>query len=590
MRLSAVFQPEYRAIILTNREESPLLQRPQQKKWWVYPRIPTDVNQRLNQFSDYLRQVLYNRGYVEENTATQYLNASQPLGDPFLLLDMEKAAERLLQAVDRQEVIIVYGDYDVDGVSATALMVQVLKTCGARVSRYIPNRFDEGYGVNCEAVQLLADSDAKVILTVDCGIRSANEAEFAKSLGIDMIISDHHYPKGELSSAYAVVCPKREGDPYPDKDLAGVGLAYKIAQALFSKRNLQGISADDWLDLVALGTVADVVPLTGENRVLVRRGLTLIRQGHRPGLQALIRVSGRDPQRISAGDIGFMLGPRLNAAGRIDSALQAYELLMTNSIEEAGSLAQKLDNQNSERQRLTKEARALAEEKIGPVTNLNIISSFDAAYSSGIVGLVATNLVETYYRPAIVGSIEGEVTRASCRSITEFHITQALDQCADLLERHGGHAMAAGFTVRNENLSQLLDRLQMIADKELSGKELLKTVKADIEIPIEKVHEISMTTLERIQPTGMGNSDVVFVSRNVVIRNARTLGAEKKHLKFTCKAGDYLLDAVAWRQADWMPFLPGTFDLMYEIEENSYMGNRTMQLNIRDMRPSAISA
>jgi single-stranded-DNA-specific exonuclease len=567
-----------------------LLQRPQQKKWWVYPRIPTDVNQRLNQFSDYLRQVLYNRGYVEENTATQYLNASQPLGDPFLLLDMEKAAERLLQAVDRQEVIIVYGDYDVDGVSATALMVQVLKTCGARVSRYIPNRFDEGYGVNCEAVQLLADSDAKVILTVDCGIRSANEAEFAKSLGIDMIISDHHYPKGELSSAYAVVCPKREGDPYPDKDLAGVGLAYKIAQALFSKRNLQGISADDWLDLVALGTVADVVPLTGENRVLVRRGLTLIRQGHRPGLQALIRVSGRDPQRISAGDIGFMLGPRLNAAGRIDSALQAYELLMTNSIEEAGSLAQKLDNQNSERQRLTKEARALAEEKIGPVTNLNIISSFDAAYSSGIVGLVATNLVETYYRPAIVGSIEGEVTRASCRSITEFHITQALDQCADLLERHGGHAMAAGFTVRNENLSQLLDRLQMIADKELSGKELLKTVKADIEIPIEKVHEISMTTLERIQPTGMGNSDVVFVSRNVVIRNARTLGAEKKHLKFTCKAGDYLLDAVAWRQADWMPFLPGTFDLMYEIEENSYMGNRTMQLNIRDMRPSAISA
>jgi single-stranded-DNA-specific exonuclease len=285
-----------------------------------------------------------------------------------------------------------------------------------------------------------------------------------------------------------------------------------------------------------------------------------------------------------------MLGPRLNAAGRIDSALQAYELLMTKSAEEAGSLAQKLDNQNSERQRMTKEARAMAEEKIGPVTTMNLISSFDASYSSGIMGLVATSLVETYYRPAIVGNIEAEVTRASCRSIAEFHITQALDQCADLLERHGGHAMAAGFTVRNENVPLLIERLQAIADKELGDKELLKTYKADLEIPIEKVREIPMTTLDRLQPTGMGNPDAVFVSRNVMIKNARSIGAEKKHLKFTCLAGNYLLDAVAWRQADWLPLLPGTFDLMYVIEENSYMGSRTMQLNIRDMRPSSVTA
>jgi single-stranded-DNA-specific exonuclease len=202
---------------------------------------------------------------------------------------------------------------------------------------------------------------------------------------------------------------------------------------------------------------------------------------------------------------------------------------------------------------------------------------------------VATNLVETYYRPAIVGSIEGDFTRASCRSIAEFHITHALDQCADLLERHGGHAMAAGFTVRNENVAQLLERLQQIADKELSGKELLKTYKADLEIPIEKVREISLNTLERIQPTGMANPDVAFVSRNVVLKNVRTLGAEKKHLKFTCQAGNYLLDAIAWRQADWLPFLPGTFDLMFAIEENSYMGRTTMQLNVRDMHPSTNS-
>jgi single-stranded-DNA-specific exonuclease len=567
-----------------------LLQKPQSKRWWIYPRIPADVNEALHEFPDFLRQILFNRGYLDEPSATEYLMASRSLGDPFLLLDMEKAVDRILVACERQEQMIVYGDYDVDGVSATALMVQVLKTIGAKVTRYIPNRFDEGYGVNMEAVQLLADSGARVILTVDCGIRSPKEAEFAKSLGVDMIISDHHFPKGELESAYAVICPKREGDPYPDKDLAGVGLAFKIAQALFSKHQMNGIDAENWLDLVALGTVADVVPLTGENRVLVRRGLNLIRQGKRPGLQALIRVSGRDPQRITAGDIGFMLGPRLNAAGRIDSALQAYELLMTNSIEEAGSLAQKLDNQNSERQKMTKETRAMAEEKIGSATTLNLISSFDSSYSSGIVGLVATNLVETYYRPAIVGTIEENVTRASCRSISEFHITQALDKCADLLERHGGHAMAAGFTVRNENIDQLIERLQAIADEELGGKELLKTYKADLEIPIEKVREISITTLERIQPTGMGNPEAVFVSRNVAIKNAKALGAEKKHLKFTCQAGNYLLDAVAWRQSDWLPFLPGKFDLMYVIEENSYMGSRTMQLNIRDMRPSTVNS
>lgn len=576
--------------MVTSREEILLLQKPQPKRWWIYPRIPADVNEALHEFPDFLRQLLYNRGYMDESGAIEYLNATKTPGDPFLLLDMEKTVDRLLRAIDQQEPIIVYGDYDVDGVSATTLMVQVLKISGARVTRYIPNRFDEGYGVNREAVQLLADSGAKVILTVDSGIRSPGEAELAKNLGVDMIISDHHYPKGELLAAYAVVCPKREGDPYPDKDLAGVGLAYKIAEALFSKRKVNGSSADNWLDLVALGTVADVVPLTGENRVLVRRGLNLISQGQRPGLQALIRVSGRDPQRISAGDIGYMLGPRLNAAGRIDSALQAYELLMTKSAEEAGSLAQKLDNQNSERQRMTKEARAMAEEKIGPVTTMNLISSFDASYSSGIMGLVATSLVETYYRPAIVGNIEAEVTRASCRSIAEFHITQALDQCADLLERHGGHAMAAGFTVRNENVPLLIERLQAIADKELGDKELLKTYKADLEIPIEKVREIPMTTLDRLQPTGMGNPDAVFVSRNVMIKNARSIGAEKKHLKFTCLAGNYLLDAVAWRQADWLPLLPGTFDLMYVIEENSYMGSRTMQLNIRDMRPSSVTA
>jgi single-stranded-DNA-specific exonuclease len=558
------------------------------KRWWVYPRIPADVNHALQTFPDYLRQILFNRGILDENSALNFLNATQPLGNPFLLLDMDKAVNRLLRAIDNNEAIVVYGDYDVDGVSATVLMVQVLKALGGkRVNRYIPNRFDEGYGLNSEAVQMLADSDVKVILTVDCGIRSIDEAELAKRLGIDLIVSDHHFPKGEVEAAYAVICPKREGDPYPDKELAGVGVAYKIAEGLLLKRKVSGLSAEDWLDLVALGTVADIVPLTGENRVLVRRGINLLRQGKRIGLQALLRVSGRNPERITASDIGFTLGPRLNAAGRIDSALQSYELLMCESIEEAGSLAQKLENKNSERQRITKEARAFAEEKIGPSPSTYVISSFDPSYNSGIMGLVASGLAESYYRPAIIGCQEEEFTRASCRSISEFHITQALDKCSDLLVRHGGHSMAAGFTIRNENIPELLDRLQVLADEDLRDKELLKTYKADMEFPVERVRELMVNTpLERIQPTGMGNAEPVFISRGVQILSPRVIGADKQHLKFTCKAGNYLVDAVAWKQSNWAQSIPGRFDLLYVVEENFYMGNRTMQLNVRDMHPS----
>jgi single-stranded-DNA-specific exonuclease len=563
-----------------------LLPKKQPKNWWVYPRIPAEIDAALNAFPAYMRQLLFNRNCLDENIASPSLNASTPLADPFLLLDMEKAVERLLNAVDNREKVIVYGDYDVDGVSATALMVQVLRTFNADVSAYIPNRFDEGYGLNSEALQDLAARGVKLVLTVDCGIRSGQEAELAKELGIDLIISDHHFPKGDVPPAYAVICQKQEGDNYPYKEMAGVGLAFKIAQGLFARSSIAGYVAEDWLDLVALGTVADVVPLTGENRVLVRRGINLLRQGKRIGLQALIRVSGRDPARISAGDIGFMLGPRLNAAGRIDSAMQAFELLMSESVEDSALLAQKLDNQNTQRQRITKEARKKAEDEIGMEPQANLIASFDAMYNSGIVGLVATGLVDTYYRPALVGSMEEEFTRASCRSIREFHITRALDECADLLVRHGGHAMAAGFTVRNENIEVLLERLGQIAARELEGKDLRKTIEADMEWPIERIREISLRELDKLQPTGMENRDAVFVSRNVEVIRPRAIGADKIHLKFACLAGDYMVDAVAWRQADWLRLLPGKFDLVYAIEENDYMGSRTLQLNVKDMQPS----
>ena len=578
----------------------------QQKNWWVYPTIPPEIDSQFQVFPRYIRQILFNRGITDVESASNYLNASFPIHDPFLLLDMDRTVERLLQAIDQHEGIVVYGDYDVDGVSATALMVQVLQKLDAKVYRFIPNRFDEGYGLNNESISMLADSGAKVILTVDCGIRSPREAEHARSLGIDLIISDHHHPKDDLPKAYAIVCPKREGDPYPYKDLAGVGLAYKIAQALFMKRSAGDWTAEDFLDLVALGTVADIVPLTGENRTLVRRGINQIRMGNRIGIKALAGAAAKEVNRISASDIGFILGPRLNAAGRMDSALKAYDLLVTDSIAKAGLLAQELDNQNNDRQKATKTAQDCAKDSIGEDASLNLIPAFfkvptefepDVSMSGclpgediypGIVGLVAAKLTEYYYRPAIAGVVEKDFCRASCRSIPEFHITAALDECSDLLVRHGGHSMAAGFTVKNENLSALVQKLSEIADRQLGQQDLKQMIKVDCEVPVDEITPRIYRDLESLQPTGMSNPSAAFIARNVKFSDMKMMGKELTHLRCVID-GSPINQAVAFNQAQWYSVWKETksrFDIVYSIEINRYFEKETQQINIRDMRPS----
>lgn len=558
------------------------------KRWLIQPKIDQETDKVLEPYPPFLRQILFNRGIRTLAQADEYLHATAPLGDPFLLTDMEKAVERLLIAISNQEEIIVYGDYDVDGVTATVLMVEVIRELGGKVTRYIPNRFDEGYGLNIEAVQMLADSGAKVILTVDCGIRSPREADLARRLQVDLIISDHHHPKDELPQAFAVICPKRAGDAYPDKDLAGVGVAFKIAQGLIQRTGRVDLQPEEWLDLVALGTVADIVPLKGENRVLVRRGLNRIRLGKRVGLNALAGAAGKNIQLITATDIGFILGPRLNAAGRMESAIQAFNVLISDSITEAGMAAQVLEDQNKKRQLDTRRAQEKAQQELGEIENLNILTVFDEGYSSGIIGLVASKLVETFYRPAIVGQIEGAFIRASCRSIPEFHITAALDECADLLERHGGHAMAAGFTVRQENAQALVSRLREITDRELSGQDLIPALHADLELDIYALTPLIYKHLEELQPTGMGNPSVTFISRGVAIEKMGKMGEDGKHLNFSiagCKIGR----AVAFNQGDWFETWfkeKPRFDIAYSIELNRYYENVTQQLNIRDMRPS----
>ncbi|NJD60069.1 MAG: single-stranded-DNA-specific exonuclease RecJ [Anaerolineales bacterium] len=556
------------------------------KRWEVAPVLPHDVDQELSGYPPILRQLLFNRSYTTHEEARIYLEAQAPPGcEPANMLDVPKAAERISYAIQHQEKIIVYGDYDADGVTATALLTLALRSLGADVEEYIPNRFDEGYGLNLEAIRSLSDKGARLVITVDCGIRSWDEAEYARSLGLDLIITDHHHPLDELPPAFAVVNPKQSGDVYPEKNLSGVGLAYKLVEALALSGQYPALHANDYLDLVALGTVADLVPLTGENRALVRSGLELIRQPIRQGMMALIGVSGLIPARITTGDISFMLAPRLNASGRLESALASLHLLTAQDPQQAGQLAQWLEIQNRERQKITREIQAKAEAQI--ITDEQIpllLFAADAEYNPGVVGLAASRLTEQYYRPSIIAHFGEDYTRASCRSIPEFHITNALDQCKELLEHHGGHAAAAGFTVRNDLLQTLIERLRAIAFEQLGDLDLRPKITAELEIPLSELRPELLKYTGWLQPTGMGNPAPIFMSRDLRVVRQKAIGTDNAHLKMVVTDDRITFDAIAFRQGHWIAQLPPRVDLMYTFEVNEFNGQVSLQLNVKDIR------
>ena len=564
--------------------------RRMEKRWEIAPKIPLEISNQMLDFPMLGRQLLYNRGCNDSASAFRFLKGTVDVSDPDLLTGMTQAVKRVLQAIDSHEPVAVYGDYDVDGVTATALLTEVLRAYGGNVRAYIPNRFDEGYGVNIEALDLLAAEGVRLIITVDCGIRSLREAEHAREIGLELIITDHHHPQDEVPQALAVICPKQPDDAYPDKNLAGVGVAYKLVEALFAARPLDGRRPQEWLDLVALGTVADIVPLRGENRGLVIGGLRELRRGSRPGLASLARAAGVNLSKITGGDIGFMLGPRLNAAGRLESALQAYDLLVAPDLESAGLLAQKLDDQNRQRQALTSKLQQLAETLFSEedLTG-HLLFAAHRDFNSGVVGLVASRLAESYYRPAIVAQIGDEYTRASCRSIPEFHITAALDACSSLMEHHGGHAMAAGFTIRNEHIGELKRRLQDIAREQLQDVDLRPVLRADMEIQFSDLKPNEMfSNLDPLQPTGMGNPEAAFVARGLRVTQARQIGSDGSHLRLTLSDGWVSFDGVAFRQGYWITQLPARVDILFTYERNTYQGVERVQLNIKDIKASQV--
>src|SRR5512138_655339 len=478
------------------------------KRWVISSPLTPQAEEGLVRFPPILKQILFNRGLANYDEARAFMRAMPSFDtNPFQLTGMEATVDRILYAIKNNEPIAVYGDYDVDGVTATALLVDALNGLGANVRSYIPNRFDEGYGLNTDALDTLKNDGVKLVITVDCGIRSPDEADHARTLGLDLVVTDHHHPDGEnLPPAFAVINPKQHGDVYPEKFLAGVGIAYKIAEALVQKSNGQATNVRliELLDLVALGTVADLAPLVGENRFLVRKGLKQLRDTKRQGIYSLANVAEIQLGKVTAGNIGFMLGPRLNASGRLESALASIELLTTTDFMRAGQLAQQLDVQNRQRQSLTKSTQEMAEQlAMSDDQEGFLLFAAHENFNAGVVGLAASRLTEMYYRPAIVASKGTDETRGSCRSIPEFHITDALDLCKDLLVRHGGHAAAAGFTVRNENLPEFVTRLKGIAKEQLSGKDLRHSLAADMEVSLP---ELTFELLEHfdnfLEPTG----------------------------------------------------------------------------------------
>ena len=561
------------------------------KRWEVASRAPDSYFDRFPDIPRLVLQILYNRGFTEAQEIQDFLAHRWTGDDPFALKGIAKAVERLMTAITKQEPIAVYGDYDADGVTATALTTQLLTALGARVQAYIPNRFDEGYGLNNEALAELAGQGIKVVLTVDCGIRSVKEVAFGNSLELDIIITDHHHVAEEIPPALAAINPKQPDCAYPFVELAGVGLAYKLTQALLQAGSVNretDLQPDDFLDLVALGTVADLAPLYGENRKLVAEGLRQLNTSLRPGLSALMHVAELKPKTISTGTIGFVIGPRLNAAGRLDSALAAYHLLMAENELEAIHLANQLDLQNRERQALTRQTVEMARQVIledDVQSPLYFISQAD--FNPGVVGLAASRLTEEFYRPTLVAEHGPEQTRGSARSIAEFHITEALDQCADLLERYGGHAAAAGFTVKNENLSAFQERLRQIAADQLDLTALRPTLSIDGEVNLRGVRPALVEDIARLQPFGYGNPTPCFVSRELMVRHKKAVGQEGHHLRLVLHDGVQTWSAIAFRQGHWAGKLhiSQPIDVVYTLEFNEWNGERQMQLNLKDLRP-----
>jgi single-stranded-DNA-specific exonuclease len=546
--------------------------------------------------SPLLAQCLLNRGLSEPEQISCFLEPRlKQLADPFLLPNMGAAVDRLFRAREKEESLVIFGDYDVDGVTSSALLSEVLSALGWRVECYLPHRMDEGYGLSQEGVEnCLRKFPTTLLLAVDCGSTATTTIGWLRQKGIDVLVLDHHQVSKPAPAAAALVNPQLgEGPEPPFRELCSVGLAFKLAHALVKRGRSLGLSAAmDYdirplLDLVALGTIADLVPLSGENRILVSMGLGRLHVTPRPGLIALKKVSAvTGPPGVY--EVGFALAPRLNAAGRIENAEEALRLLMAPDLPTAEPIAEGLDSRNRERQKIEK---SIVEEVVGslrsrfnPKTDFVIVEG-QLMWHIGVVGIVASRVLQQFYRPTIIVGGENGEWRGSGRSVAGFDLAAALRECTELLVRHGGHAMAAGLSIRSENLDAFRQRLNELARRALKPEDLQPPLRLDAEISLQEVTLDRLRELDRLRPMGQGNSPLQFVARGLTqSRPLQRIGSEKQHVRLWVTDGMTTVQAVWWGAGKEASLPVGKFDLAFVPQVNEYNGQRNVQLKVLDWR------
>ncbi len=540
------------------------------------------------QINNLLAKILVNRGITTESEIRQFLNPTRKdFYDPYLMPDMEKAVGRILKAIENKEKVLIYGDYDVDGITSVTVLKSFLQERGLKVDEYIPNRLDEGYGLNKPAVEKIAQEKYTLMITVDCGISAIEEVKYANSLGIEVIITDHHEPGEKLPEAIAVVDSKRRDNKYPFRNLAGVGVVFKLTQAISQKLGLEEKEFLKYLDIVCIGTISDIVPLVDENRVIVKLGLRLVEQTRNLGLKTILQASGY--QKVDSTTISFGIAPRINACGRMGHQEEALKLFLSTDREEVNKLAEKLNEYNKQRQDKEKQIFLEALEKIKKeAINEDSVMVIDGEnWHHGVIGIVASKITEMYFKPSILLCFEGDEGKGSGRSIPGFDLHEALSKCEENLEKFGGHSMAIGLGVKRDQLEELRKKLDIIA-KEKQIDKIVSILKIDAQVDLNDINMQIVESLKHLEPFGEENKVPLFVFKNLKIDSIRAL-SEGKHIKLTLRQDNKnLINAMGFNQGELTNEyrIGDKVDIVGSLEINKFNGEESIQILLKDMMKS----
>ena len=556
------------------------------KKWECYAVDENKVNELVNKFgiSGILARILVNKNITQKDEIDLFMNPTRKdFHNPFLMPDMEIIVDRVLQAIEQKEKIMIYGDYDADGITSITVLKSFLEERGLEVASYIPNRLDEGYGLNKTALKKIYDDGYRLIITVDCGISGIDEVDYANSLGMEVLITDHHEPAETLPKAVAVVDAKRKDNKYPFNQLAGVGVVFKLIQAISIKLDLEEKEYLKYLDIVCIGTISDIVPLIDENRVIAKLGLKLIAQTKNIGLKALLEVIGF--KNIDSTTISFGVAPRINACGRMGDEQVALDLFLEKDYDKAKELAIKLNEYNIERQTIEKSIFDEATEKIEKnEKDKACIIVGSEGWHHGIIGIVASKVTEMYFKPSILICFEGDDGKGSGRSIPGFDLHDALTECSDYLEKFGGHSMAVGVTVSRDKFELFKNKFEEYA-KSHDVDKIIPVINIDSELSLKNIDIDSVKSLQKLEPYGEANKMPVFMIRNLKINSIRAL-SEGKHLKLTLKDDGYMINAIGFNMGNLSNeyLIDDKVDVIGNLDINSFNGNDSIQLILKDIR------